>query len=55
MNKQILVVETLKAVAGKKELLKKALTTLVPICRQAPGCLKYDLFEPVEKKTNFLS
>jgi quinol monooxygenase YgiN len=54
MNKEIFVVETLQALASKKKLLKQALSKLVPLCRKAPGCLQYDLFEPAQNKDEFL-
>ncbi len=54
MSKEIFVVETIKAVQGKKDELKRALTKLVPISRKAPGCLQYNLFEPIDKNDEFL-
>lgn len=54
MSKEIVVVETLKAVHGKKDELKQALIKLVPICRTASGCLQYDLLESVDKSDEFL-
>lgn len=47
----IVIVETLKAVQGKGELLKKALLELVPISRKAEGCVHYELLEPADKKS----
>lgn len=42
---EILVVETLTASPGKKNVLKKALIELASISRKADGCLQYDLFD----------
>ena len=50
----IVVIETIKAVQGKMDLLKKALLELVPISRKAEGCLQYDLLEPVDKGDEIL-
>ena len=54
MSKEIFVVETIKAVQGKKDELKGALIKLVPPSRKAPGCLQYDLLEPMDKNDEFL-
>ncbi len=54
MSKEIVVVETLKAVQGQKDGLRRALAKLVPISRKAPGCLQYDLLEPADKNDEFL-
>ncbi|MBS0607361.1 MAG: antibiotic biosynthesis monooxygenase [Verrucomicrobia bacterium] len=54
MNTQVVVVETVKAVQGKKSELKRALSKLVPMSRKAPGCLQYDLLEPVDASDEFL-
>lgn len=54
MSKKIVVVETLKAVQGKKDELREALAKLVPISRKSPGCLQYDLLEPADKNNEFL-
>ncbi len=50
----IVVVETIKAVQGKINLLKKALLELVLISRKAEGCLQYDLLEPAEQGDEIL-
>lgn len=50
----IVVVETIKAVEGKREELKEALLSIVPLSRKAPGCLQYDLLEPVDPSDEFL-
>lgn len=54
MKKEVTVVETLSAVPGKENELKKALQELVPHCRKGEGCLQYDLFEPCQGKGEFL-
>lgn len=54
MSKEIFVVETIKAVPGKKDELKRALTKLVPTSRKTPGCLQYNLMESVDKNNEFL-
>lgn len=54
MSKKVIVVETIKAVQGKKNELRRALTKLVPTSRKAPGCLQYDLLEPVDVSDEFL-
>lgn len=54
MSKEIVVVETIRAVQGKKNELRKALSHLVPLSRKAPGCLQYDLLEPIDKSDAFL-
>lgn len=54
MSKEIVGVETIKAVQGKKEELRKALIKLVPTTRKSPGCLQYDLLEPIDKNDEFL-
>ena len=50
----IVVVETIKSVKRKMDLLKKALLELVPISRKAEGCLQYDLLEPVDQGDELL-
>lgn len=50
----IIVVETIRAIKGKRAELKKALTKIVPISRKSKGCLQYDLFEPIEEGDEFL-
>ncbi len=50
----ITVVETINAVSGKADELKKALLQLVPISRRSPGCLQYDLLKAVENEHQFL-
>ena len=54
MSKEIVVVETIKAIQGQKNELREALAKLVPISRKAPGCLQYDLLEPAGKNDEFL-
>ena len=54
MRKEVVVVETIRAVQGKKKELGKALAALVPASRLAPGCLQYDLLESVDKNDEFL-
>lgn len=54
MKKEVVVVETIKAVQGKRNELKSALSKLVPMSRRAPGCLQYDLLEPVDTSDDFL-
>lgn len=54
MSKEIVVVETIQAVQGKKNELRRALNQLVPSSRKAPGCLQYDLLEPINKSDEFL-
>ncbi|MBS0607383.1 MAG: antibiotic biosynthesis monooxygenase [Verrucomicrobia bacterium] len=54
MNTEVVVIEIIKAVQGKKNELKKALSKLVPTSRKAPGCLQYDLLEPVDVSDEFL-
>lgn len=48
MHKEVLVVETLRAVHGKKNELRKALAEIVPMSRKSRGCLQYDLLEPLD-------
>ncbi len=50
----ITVIETIKATQGKVDELKKALLKLVPISRNAKGCLQYNLLEPVDQGDEFL-
>lgn len=50
----IVVVEIINAIQGKTKELKQALLELVPISRNASGCLQYDLLEPIEQKEKFL-
>lgn len=54
MNKEVLVVETVMAIQGKKDELRRALARIVPTSRKAPGCLQYDLLEPANKGDEFL-
>ncbi|MBS0653517.1 MAG: antibiotic biosynthesis monooxygenase [Verrucomicrobia bacterium] len=54
MKKEVVVVETIRAVQGKKNELKRALSKLVPMSRRAPGCLQYDLLETAEPSDEFL-
>ncbi|PIS02734.1 MAG: hypothetical protein COT85_01505 [Chlamydiae bacterium CG10_big_fil_rev_8_21_14_0_10_42_34] len=53
-SKEITVVEILHAVKGKTYELRKALLKLVPICKKEPGCLLYELFEPIDGEGQFL-
>lgn len=53
-SKMIVVIETIKAIQGRGEDLKKALLELVPISRKARGCLQYDLLEPVDQGDEIL-
>lgn len=48
-EEEVVVVETIQALKGKKKELKSALSAIVPICRRAKGCLQYDLLEPAAK------
>ncbi len=50
----IVAVETIKAVQGKMELLKKALLEIVPMSRKADGCLQYDLLEAIDQRDEIL-
>lgn len=54
MHKEVLVVETLRAVHGKKNELRKALAEIVPMSRKSRGCLQYDLLEPLDQGDLFL-
>lgn len=54
MSKEIVVVETIKAMSGKKQELKEVLAKIVPVSRKACGCLQYDLLEPIEESDEFL-
>lgn len=51
---EVVVVETLRAVPGKTDELKKALLKIVPLSRAQHGCLQYDLFEPFSDSGIFL-
>lgn len=41
----VTVIETLEAPQGKSEELKRGLLKLVPLSRQEPGCISYELFQ----------
>ncbi len=53
-GKEIVAVEFIKAIKGKTEELKKALSEIVPVSRAAEGCLQYDLLEPMKGSGEFL-
>jgi quinol monooxygenase YgiN len=50
----VLVVETLRAVRGKKNELRKALAEIIPMSQKSRGCLQYDLLEPLDQGDLFL-
>ncbi len=55
MNSNALtVVATLHAKPGQESAVKQELLALVPVTRQEPGCLKYDLHQSVDIPGHFL-
>lgn len=54
MSKEIVVVETIRAMSGRKQELKEVLAQIVPTSRKARGCLQYDLLKPIEESDEFL-
>jgi quinol monooxygenase YgiN len=53
-SKPLTVVATVKAKAGKVDVVRRELLALVPTTRQEPGCLNYDLHEAVDDPGTFL-
>lgn len=51
--KTLTVIAILKAKPGKESELREALLGLVPITRQEPGCLNYDLHVSTENPGHF--
>ncbi len=47
------VIETLDALPGKAEELKKALLAMVPLSRAEKGCISYDLFQEHDNPHRF--
>lgn len=43
MSKEVIVVETLRAMPGQAEALRKALLELVPHTLKEPGCISYEI------------
>jgi quinol monooxygenase YgiN len=43
------VIATVKAQPGKETSLRQELLALIPITRQEPGCLNYDLHEAADQ------
>lgn len=52
--KTLTVVAILKAKPGKEAALREALLGLIPITRQEPGCLNYDLHVSTEHPGEFV-
>jgi quinol monooxygenase YgiN len=48
-NKPITIAAIIKAKQGSKERVKEELINLVELSRQAPGCLKFDMYAGLEK------
>jgi quinol monooxygenase YgiN len=48
------VVARIKAKPGQEAVLRQELLGLLPITRQEPGCLNYDLHEAVDQPGHFL-
>ncbi len=53
-GKEICVVEIIHAAKGKTDELRKALQAIVPISQKEPGCLQYELLEPMVGGGKFL-
>lgn len=47
------VIETMEAIPGKTEELKKALLEIVPLSREEKGCISYDLFQKQDNPHQF--
>lgn len=54
MSNPIIVVETIQAKPGQTQALKQALLEITPLCRQEPGCISYEIAEPLNDSGNFL-
>jgi quinol monooxygenase YgiN len=52
--KNLTVIAILKAKPGKESALREALLGLIPITRQEPGCINYDLHVSTEKPGEFV-
>jgi quinol monooxygenase YgiN len=52
--KNLTVVATIKAKAGKEAALRNALLALIPTTRKEPGCLNYDLHQAADHAGLFL-
>jgi quinol monooxygenase YgiN len=52
--KTLTVIAILKAKPGKEAALREALLGLIPITRQEPGCINYDLHVSTEKPGEFV-
>lgn len=48
------VIAIIKAKPGKESALRETLLALVPITRQEPGCLNYDLHVSTERPGEFV-
>jgi quinol monooxygenase YgiN len=52
--KPLTVIAILKAKPGKETALRNELLALIPITRQEPGCINYDLHVSTEKPGEFM-
>lgn len=52
--KTLTVIAVLKAKPGKEAAMREALLALIPITRQEPGCINYDLHVSTEKHGEFI-
>jgi quinol monooxygenase YgiN len=53
-KRPLTVVATIRAKPGQERVLREELLALIPITRQEPGCLNYDLHEAVGTPGSFL-
>jgi len=51
---QIAMVVRMHSPAGSQEQVKAALRTLVEPSRREPGCLRYELYEDIDKPGDFI-
>ena len=52
--KTLTVIAVLKAKPGKEAAMREALLALIPITRNEPGCINYDLHVSTEKRGEFI-
>lgn len=54
MNKRLTIVADIHAKPDRIELIKAELEKLIPITRDEPGCIQYDLHQDNENPAHFL-